>query len=69
LALKSASPYSWWVTVARFKHCNTRTVLRCWSAKTIAIRMSGLGFQKMLELDQTGARKGLSFLSDLCLVF
>jgi hypothetical protein len=28
-----------------------------------------LGFQKMLGFDQTGARKGLSFLSDLCWVF
>jgi len=57
------------VTVARFKHCNTRTVFCPLGWKTLAIRVRGLGFQKMLWFNQTGARNRLNFLSDLCLVF
>jgi hypothetical protein len=41
--------------------------IRGW--KTAAIRVRGLGFRKRFKFHQTGARKGLSFLSDLCLVF
>jgi len=55
--------------VAPFKPCNTRTVFCQSGWKTVAIRVRGLGFQKMLWFNQTRARKRLSFLPDMCLVF
>jgi hypothetical protein len=39
--------------VAWFKPCNTRTVFSQAGLKTAAIRVRGLGFEKMLWFNQT----------------
>ncbi|WP_150640323.1 hypothetical protein [Pseudomonas fluorescens] len=48
---------------------NTRTVFAVSGGKTAAIRRRGLVFGKSVWFNQTEARKRLSSLSDLCLVF
>jgi hypothetical protein len=51
--------YSWWVTVFVLQHPG-RFPRQRW--KTVAIRMSGLGFEIAVWFNPTGARKALEIL-------